>query len=164
MGINRFNAGSGYAHYVGKDGASLEVLPTAQGIIHPFKIMANKSGGSIKVRVRAGTVNNKVPTIGGDRLDKAPPVPELTLSGDATHRIYINAAKGSTPVFFPETVTIVSDTSDKVDTDNNGYLLVGTVVVSGGKVTSVNQFVYASQVVVRAKPGDATALWLWSSR
>ena len=34
----------------------------------------------------------------------------------------------------------------------------------GEKSFTVNQFVYASQVLVRAKPGTADAIWFWSSR
>jgi len=163
MGINRFNAGSGYAHYVGKDGASLDVFPAAQGIVHPFKIRASKSGGSIKVRVRAGTVNNLVPKIGSTYLDAVTP-PELTISGDNTHRIYLKAMIGETPIFFPDQCEVVAFPNDQTDSDEDGYLLIGNVVVDGGNIKSVNQFVYASQVVVRAKPGTATALWNWSSR
>jgi hypothetical protein len=59
---------------------------------------------------------------------------------------------------------VESQTSDQTDGNTNGYLKIASVVVSGGNVTAVNQFVYASQVLVRAKPGTETALWSWSSR
>ena len=134
-----------------------------QDFLHPFKITVFRDGSSIKVRVRAGTVNNLVPTISSTALDAATP-PTLTLSGDNTHRIYLKASTASPPVFFPDTIIVESQTSDQNDSNSNGYLKIGSVVVSGGKVTEVNQFVYASQVLVRAKPGTATALWSWSSR
>lgn len=138
--------------------------PETAVIQHPFRISAFKdASGNIKARVRAGTANNLVPTISGTALDAATP-PELTLSGNATHRIYLKAETGATPIFFPDTLTVISSTSNQTDGDSAGYLLLGSVVVSGGKVTAVNQYVYASQVVVRAKPGSATALWNWSSR
>ena len=132
-------------------------------LVHPFKVTVRKDGGNFKVKVRAGTVNNLVPTISSTALDAATP-PELTLTGDATHRIYLKASSASPPVFFPNTIVVESQTSDQTDGNTNGYLKIASVVVSGGNVTAVNQFVYASQVLVRAKPGTDTALWSWSSR
>ena len=130
---------------------------------HPFQVSAYKDGSNVKVKVRAGTVNNLVPTISSTALDAATP-PELTLTGDATHRIYLKASSASPPVFFPDTIVVESQTSDQTDGNTNGYLKIASVVVSGGAITAVNQFVYASQVLVRAKPGTSTALWSWSSR
>ena len=133
-------------------------------IKHPFQITAYKtSAGAIKARVRAGTANNLVPILDGDDMDIMPP-PELTLTDNATNRIYLKAEKGASPVFFPDTLSVITSTSVQSDTNTEGYLLLGSVVTSGGKIQAVNQYVYASQVVVRAKPGSATALWSWSSR
>lgn len=157
------NPGVGLVHSVGRDGIGIEVLPQPSFQNFPFRITTRKDGSNVKVKVRAGTVNNLVPKIGSDYLDAATP-PELTLTGDATHRIYLKASSATPPVFFPDTVVVESSTTAKTDTDTNGYLQIASVVVSGGKITSVNQFVYASQVLVRAKPGTATALWSWSSR
>ncbi len=158
------NQGDGYTYEMGAQGVSLNILPPiGMSPPHPFKISTSRDGSTIKVRIRAGTVNNLVPKIGSDYLDKEPP-PTLTLTGDATHRIYLKASTASPPVFFPDTVVAESQTTDQTDTDSNGYLLLGTVVVSNGSIVSVNQFVYASQVLVRAKPGTADALWSWSSR
>jgi hypothetical protein len=131
--------------------------------IHPFRVTAFKTNDEIKVFIRAGTVNNLVPKIGADFLDAETP-PNLTISGDHTHRIYLKASSASPPVFFPDTIVVESATTDQSDTNSNGYLKIASVVVSDGNVTAVNQFVYASQVLVRAKPGTATALWSWSSR
>ena len=157
------NPGSGYTYEKSLNGVSLDILPQGRAFQHPFRVTARKDGTTIKVRVRAGTVNNLVPKIGSEFLDAATP-PTLTLSGNNTHRIYLKASSASPPVFFPDTVVVESATSDQADTDSNGYLLIGSVVVDGGNVTAVNQYVYASQVLVRAKPGTATALWSWSSR
>jgi hypothetical protein len=146
----------------GKTSLVMQDQETA-GLVHPFKVSAFKDGNDIKVRVRAGTANNLVPTMSGTELDDSP-APTLTLAGNATHRIYLKAEIGATPVFFPDTLSVVTATSVQTDTNDEGYLLLGSVVVADGKVTAVNQYVYASQVVVRAKPGSATALWSWSSR
>ena len=157
------NPGSGYTYEKSLNGVSLDILPAGKSFLHPFKVTARKEGSDIKVRVRAGTVNNLVPKIGSDYLD-AETAPTLTLSGNATHRIYLKASAATPPVFFPDTIVVESATSDQSDTNTYGYLQIASVVVSGGAVTAVNQFVYASQVLVRAKPGTATALWSWSSR
>ena len=156
VGILAKGIGSGTPSLVLEDRGDDEFL-------HPFKVTTFVDNGTIKVNVRAGTVNNLVPTISSTALDAATP-PTLTLSGDHTHRIYLKASSASPPVFFPDTIVVESQTSDQTDTDSNGYLLIASVVVSGGVVTQVNQFVYASQVLVRAKPYTATALWSWSSR
>lgn len=155
--------GNGYTFDASLRGVSLDILPASRVLVHPFKVTAFKQGGDIKVRIRAGTVNNLVPEISGTALDAETP-PTLTLSGNHTFRIYLRGESSSPPVFFPDAVEAVSATSDQADTDTYGYLLLATVVVSGGAIVSVNQFVYASQVLIRAKPGTATALWSWSSR
>ena len=155
--------GTGYTYRDDGRGISLDILPDIQAFVYPFKVTYIKDGASIKVSVRAGTVNNLVPKISSTFLDDETP-PTLTISGNNTHRIYLKASSATPPVFFPDTVVVESATSDLADTDSNGYLLIGSVVVSGGNVTAVNQYVYASQVLVRAKPGTATALWSWSSR
>ena len=162
MGITRFNAGDGYAHYVGRDGVSLEILPQARPIIHPFRITTKVISGVVYVNVRAGTVNNIVPTIDGTPLNE--PNDGLALTNGALNYVYIKASKGASPVFFPDTVEIVTSTTSLSDTNDDGYILIGDVTIADNAVTGKNQYVYASQVVVRAKPGDATALWLWSSR
>lgn len=155
--------GTGYTYRQDARGITLDILPDIQQLPHPFMVTAIKDGTTVKARIRAGTVNNLVPKIGSDFLD-ADPAPTLTLTGDATHRIYLKASTASPPVFFPDTVVVESQTTDQADTNSNGYLLLATVVVTGGIIVSVNQFVYASQVLVRAKPGTADALWSWSSR
>lgn len=162
--MTRINEGDGYIYNQDLGGVSLNILPP---IIlnppYPFKVTYFKDGEVHKVRIRAGTVNNLVPKIGSDFLDAETP-PSLTLSGNHTHRIYLKASTASPPVFFPDTVVVESATSDSANTNSNGYLLIATVVIASNALVSVNQYVYASQVLVRAKPGTADALWSWSSR
>jgi hypothetical protein len=157
VGVLAKGMGSGSPSFVLQDPGDPEPF------IHPFRVTAFKTDEGIKVFILAGTVNNLVPKIGADFLDAETP-PNLTISGDHTHRIYLKASSAAPPAFFPDTVVVESATSDQADTNTNGYLLIGSVVVSGGNVTAVNQYVYASQVLVRAKPGTSTALWSWSSR
>jgi hypothetical protein len=157
VGVLAKGIGSGTPSFVLQDPGDPEPF------IHPFRVTAFKTNDEIKVFIRAGTVNNLVPKIGADFLDAETP-PNLTISGDHTHRIYLKASSATPPVFFPNTIVVESATTDQSDTNSNGYLKIASVVVSGGNVTAVNQFVYASQVLVRAKPGTDTALWSWSSR
>lgn len=156
VGVLAKGIGSGSPSFVQQDQGDAEIL-------HPFKVSAYKDGSDVKVTVRAGTVNNLVPTISSTYLDAVTP-PTLTLTGNGTFRIYLKASTASPPVFFPDTIVAEAQSTVQADTDSNGYLLLATVVVDGGVIKSVNQFVYASQVLVRAKPGTATALWSWSSR
>ena len=156
VGILAKGIGSGTPSFVLEDRGDEEFL-------HPFKVTAFVENETIKVNVRAGTVNNLVPTISSTALDAATP-PTLTLSGDYTHRIYLKASTEAPPLFFPDTVIVESATTDQNDSDSYGYLKIASIVVSNGSVTQINQFVYASQVLVRAKPGTAIALWSWSSR
>lgn len=130
-------------------------------ILHPFRITTFGTSPTF-FKVRAGTVNNIVPTLDGIRLDN--PTAEFDVTGTATHRIYLKAEKGASPVFFPVTVSVITSTTDLTDTDDYGYLLIGSITTQDGYRKGLEQYVYASQVLVRAKPGDATALWLWSSR
>ena len=157
VGVLAKGIGSGTPSFVLQDPGDPEPF------IHPFRVTAFKTDDEIKVFIRAGTVNNLVPKIGADFLDAETP-PNLTISGDHTHRIYLKASSATPPVFFPNTIVVESATTDQSDTNSNGYLKIASIVVSGGNVTAVNQFVYASQVLVRAKPGTETALWSWSSR
>lgn len=156
VGLLAKGIGSGSPSYVLQE-------QVEEPILHPFRVTFRMDGLSIKARVRAGTVNNIVPTIDDTELDATTP-PELTITGDGTHRIYIKGEVGGSPVFFPDTVTIVSTTSTYTDTDSAGYLQIASITVNGGKVTALSQFVYASQILIRAKPGEDAALWSWSSR
>ena len=159
-----FREGDGYLVNQDAGGISLEILPQGGGIIHPFKVTYRKDGESFKVKVRAGTVNNLVPKIGTTYLD-AEEAPELTVSGSGYKDIVLEASVGSPPVFFPDTVTVQFKARDSYDdSDENGYLALASLNIVDGKVASFNQFVYASQVLTRVKPGTATALWNWSSR
>jgi hypothetical protein len=155
--------GTGYTYRDDGRGISLDILPDIQAFVYPFKVTYFQDGEVHKVRVRAGTVNNLVPKISSVSLDDETP-PSLTISGNHTHRIYLKASTVSSPVFFPDTVVVDTATSDQADTNTNGYLLIATVVIANNILASVNQYVYASQVLVRVKPGSATAIYSWSSR
>lgn len=136
----------------------------------PFKVnFTSGEGNEKKVYVRPGTVNNFIPKISGKYLD-AVDRPSLSFSSvtSSGHKlVYIKATKVGV-TFFPNNVEVVMLDTEPADTDNNGYLLIASIscsTVEGSLVvTAVNQYVYASQIVVRAKPGSSTAVWAWTSR
>jgi hypothetical protein len=163
VGVLAKGIGSGSPSFV------MEERPDPE-IIHPFKVTARRvSNGSIEVRVRAGTVNNIVPLIGDKTLDD-PAVEPLVIGDAATWDIYVRAESASPPIFTPDTLDVIINErvgAGLSDTNTYGYLRLASIVVAdvgGLSITSINQYVYASQVLVRAKPGTATALWFWSSR
>lgn len=157
VGVLAKGIGSGSPSFVMEDRPDPE-------IIHPFKVTVYKDGTNFVAKVRAGTVNNLVPKIGTEYLD-ASPQPSLTFTGSGYKDIVLEAAVGDPPVFFPATVTVqVKTRGTYPDTDENGYLVLASVNIVDGAIVSFTQHVYASQVLMRAKPGASTALWNWSSR
>jgi hypothetical protein len=160
VGVLAKGIGSGSPSFV------MEERPDPE-IIHPFKCRFYFEGGVPKVLVRAGTVNNIVPTINDEPLDSdVKGIIELTNPGNLMH-VVLEASVGDPPVFLPDTITVqLKAPNAHADTDENGYLVIGSYVLAadGKSFVTTSQFVYASQVLVRAKPGTATALWFWSSR
>jgi len=70
---------------------------------------------------------------------------------------------GESGKFFPEAAEIIVSSTIWIDTNSAGYLNLASISFNNG-TPSVYQYVFASQIAVRAKPGTATALWLFSSR
>jgi hypothetical protein len=138
----------------------------------PFKVTAGGSqSAGFEVFVRAGTVNNFVPKIDGKYLD-ATPRPSLkftSVSGTNRKLVALKITKDGAK-FFPNTVEVIlrDDEESLTNTDTNGYITIASISFSRTNgVLSINgifQFIYASQVVARAKPGTATAVWAFSSR
>jgi hypothetical protein len=157
VGVLAKGIGSGSPSYV------LEGQPDPE-IIHPFKVTVYKSGENFIVKVRAGTVNNLVPKIDDVYLD-ASPQGTLSFTGSGFKDIVLEASVGDPPIFFPDTVTVqVKARESYEDTDENGYLVLASVNIVDGAIASFSQYVYASQVLMRVKPGTETALWNWNSR
>lgn len=140
---------------------------------YPFKVtcVPNETGAKLKVYVRPGTVNNRIPKIGTKYIDDkdAPFVEFASFPSTGSVQVAIKATKDGVK-FFPNTLNIevFEDGVIPADTDNNGYLVIATITGSnvGGKpvVSGLYQTAYSSQVVVRAKPGLSTAVWSWTSR
>lgn len=143
-----------------------------QSYDYPFKVSVRKSQTSgYDVFVRPGTVNNFVPKIGAKRLDEDP-TPSLNFTSVSSTKKKIVALKVTKDgaKFFPNTVEVVLlDNEESLNpSDSDGYIQVASISCStdGGtlSVTGLWQYIYASQVVTRAKPGAATAIWAFSSR
>lgn len=136
----------------------------------PFRISVGKDTVGLFATVRPGTVNNFIPkTDFGVYLDNVE-VPKIRLNDTGIYDIVIKATKDTTK-FFPTTVIVQALKRDTyADTDTFGYLVLGSVTIqpaSGAvekRITYVGNNVFASQVVVRVKPGSAAAIWSWSSR
>jgi hypothetical protein len=144
---------------------------TAEIYDFPFKVTVGKEGNDVTVFVRPGSVNNFMPKIGSSYLD-ATPTPYLsfsTFTSTNTKIVVLKVTKDGVR-FFPNTCQIIllDDYESLVDTDNYGYLALATISgqnsPQGPIVTSVSQLIYASQIVIRAKPGSETAIWSFSSR
>jgi len=165
---HKIRDGEGYTYSQGPWGFNLELDRQTVKLTYPFKVTTAKVSGSLVAYVEPGTVNNFVPKIGSTYLDAST---RPTLSINAANK-YIIALKitYSTATFFPHACEVVALTDDSVmePNDTYGYLQLASVnVVSDGgtlKVTAVNQFIFSSQIVVRAKGGTGTALWTFSSR
>lgn len=140
---------------------------------YPFKVTASRTddGGSIVVYVRPGTVNNRMPKIGGKYLDDVER-PFLSYSNYSMTKkkiVALKVAKGDIK-FFPDQVEVILSDDEETLTDNDNFGYLQLAAISGDKVdgkptiTAMYQYVYASQIVARAKPGDQLAIWAWSSR
>lgn len=151
----------------GPDGFYLDIdFPEAEPITHPFKVRVSKGTSGYEAYILPGTVNNLVPKISSTQLD-ADTAPKLTLSSGKN--LICLKVTYTTATFFPETCEVVALSSDAAMAPSNtyGYLQLASVNVTGSGDTLaavVNQYIFSSQVVVRAKPGSATANWAFSSR
>jgi hypothetical protein len=138
---------------------------------YPFKVTVGSEGTNATVFIRPGSVNNFMPKIGSSYLD-ATPKPNLSFGSFTSTKTKIVALKVTKDgvKFFPQTCEIVlrDDYESLAPSDNVGYLALASITgdnsPNGPVISSVNQFVYASQVVIRAKPGTETAIWSFSSR
>lgn len=159
--------GTGYTMHQGPDGFWLDIEQVEiPKITYPFKVTVSKGTSAYEATVLPGTVNNLVPKISSVYLD-ADTRPKLTLSSGKN--LICLKVTYSTATFFPDTSEVVVLTSDAAmaPSDTNAYLQLASVNVTGSGDTlaaTVNQYIFSSQVVVRAKPGTATANWAFSSR
>ena len=121
---------------------------------HPFRVTDASAGGTAKVRIQAGTVNNLMPTVPseGDVSLAATPAPTPTV----THpHIVLKVTTDNTGAVTDAVMQNLA--SVPADTSTAGYLLIATLTIAGGKVTQVQQFVSTS--VQHIMCGTATHRW-----
>jgi len=170
--MKRLVKGVGYDIHEGADCVSLVIEPGSGGaeLDYPFKVTVQKATSGYDVYVRAGTCNNFVPKISSTYLDAdTPPKLNFTSVGSGGKKIVALKVTKDGVKFFPSTVeVVVVDNEEAIqNTDTNGYLQLASITckTDGGlRVSSINQFVYSSQVVTRVKPGSDTAAWTFTSR
>lgn len=159
--------GVGYTLHQGPDGFWMEIDGGTQvQLSYPFQVSVKKVDGAYKATVKPGTANNIIPKISGTYLDDLTP-PTLTLSSGKS-RICLKVTY-STATFFPDNVEIVALTSDEAmaPSDSTAYLQLASVnigTVNGSEKATVTQYIFSSQIVIRAKPGSGTAVWAFNSR
>lgn len=138
---------------------------------HPFKVYIKKGTAGIDVYVMPGTANNRMVKIGSDDLDKSE-APKLNFTTFSMTGKKIVALKitYATATFFPQAseIVLLDDEESLTDTNTTGFLQIASITgssVSGkAKISAVNQFIHASQIVVRVKPGSSNAVWSFLSR
>jgi hypothetical protein len=118
----------------------------------PFTLYDASSGGTLKVGIRPGMVNNFVPTIGGTSL-VAVPTPSLTVTG-STGIIYLDATVDAAGAI--TALIIANATSIPADTATQKRKLIGTWTASGGAFTSVVSILDANQTLYLC---NGTAIW-----
>lgn len=172
MSRANFNPGANYTFSTGRDGSSIDILPQGTSVVkYPFKVTTKRTASGVDVYVMPGTANNRMPKIGSTYLD-ATEAPKLSFSSVSSSGKKIVALKitYSTATFFPDAseIVLLDDEESLADSNTNGYLQIASITCEtvGGKlkVNSVNQYIHASQIVVRAKPGSGTATWSFLSR
>lgn len=123
-----------------------------------------------KIKVKAGSVNNVVPTMGGKKLDEDP-APTLSLpSGASTNYMVVVKCTGEKNKRFPVTATVevIIDTQATQDTDAHGYLALAslTKIVSSDEKVSwrLNQLVGGSVWAERRKLTEPNTAFYYFSR
>lgn len=173
MNFNKLRDGVGYTIHQGPGGFYLEVDAGAEtpAVNYPFKVITKKATSGFDVYVMPGTANNRMVKIGSVYLDADTP-PKINFTSVSTTKKKIVALKMTyaTASFFPQSSEIVLLDSEEAMADDNtyGYLQIASITCdnSGGtlKIKSINQYIFASQIVVRSKAGSATAVWSFLSR
>ena len=138
---------------------------------HPFKVLVwqdQSAPTKWTYSVYPGTINNVVPKLDGDPLDKSPKRPTSTFDKSTSESdyqyIYLKLGVYSEgPIFLfpdPEYVSIESEDSVKNNTDDTAWLLIARV---NQKTSAVTQAVTNSLWGSRFKCGGAPATYWYSA-
>lgn len=188
--LNDLGALAGYGTTIHSDGVStiqgtngtvfmdkVQVVQDQQ-YDYPFKVnvMPGTSAGQWKVFVRAGTVNNMITKVleapfAGKYLDSTPkPYMQMNSASGDTKYVILRCTKEESSQFFPKkTEVYLADSLEAMaDSEGEGHLLLASLSLekTGGtisNITSINQYIYSCQNLIRVKGGSQT-VWNWSSR
>lgn len=123
-----------------------------------------------KIRVKAGAVNNVVPTMNGKKLDEDP-APTLSLpSGASKNYMVVVKCTGEKNKRFPvqAVVEVIIDTQATQDSDGHGYLALASltkIVDSEEKVSwRLNQLIGGSVWAERRKLTEPNTAFYYFSR
>lgn len=100
-------------------------------INHPFQISDASTGGTAKVNVRFGTVNDDIPD--GVATD-------ITIADSTTNYIVLNCTLNVAGTITDSDIED-NTTGLPANDDDSAYILLGTVVTGSGTVTTINQAV-----------------------
>jgi hypothetical protein len=146
--------GTGYTMHQGPDGFYLDIdFPDPIVTLHPFYVTLFKVAGANKFKVEAGTVNSKVPTLDGTKLDVLP-APSKTVS--ATGSVYLKCQYSSSGAF-PYTVTVEFGSTIPADDEEFAYVAIATINITSGVATKTAQVVTTSLNGDRLKCGTNPA-------
>lgn len=100
-------------------------------INHPYQMSDASTGGTAKVSVRYGTVNDDIT----DNVATA-----LTLTNSTTNYVCLNCTLNVAGTITDSDLE-VNTTGLPANDDDSAYILIGTVVTGSGTVTTINQAV-----------------------
>ena len=132
----KIQPGVGYTYISNGSGFSLDI-PQQSSAPVPFQVSASGT----KITVYPGTVNNLIPTIGSDFLIDSP-APELKYSpSESPVYVYIKMGADATSLAFPSNIKgatgypqIMTSSTQLVNDDSFGYLLIATITNKGGTI------------------------------
>ena len=108
----------------------VEMVPSAGGDIQfPFQLTDVSTGGSAYINARYGTVQDVEPTNTAT---------SIAVSSDGTWTIYVHITIDINGVMLTAEL-LAALTGQPADTDYDGYITIGTVVVASGLITTINQ-------------------------
>lgn len=104
----------------------------------PFTIFDASDEAGAKISIVLGLVNNLIPTLNGTALT-ADPRPTSLVLGNGTWSITVRVTTDSGGIGISAAI-IGSSTGTPEDTNTQGHLLLGEVVVADGEITELRQF------------------------
>jgi len=131
-----------------------EVAPS----VHPFKVSVVKVGSDWAFKVRPGTVNSRMPTLGGTALDAAT-APTGSISATGIVYLAVNHTDGMN---FPVSVTVHMAATLPATTNTVSYVSLASIDFSGSAPKVTSQNVETSLWGERLKCGTSDAEYFYT--